>query len=212
VANATVIGALQPAFLFLVVGRLFGERITVAIVGWTAAAIAGVAVVMYGSAGTPAWSPFGDLLAIGALFAWTGYFIASKQARPKRDPLEYLTGLLFVATLVAAPFAILLGGRFLPSDAHDWAWIIALAIGSGGIGHLLVNWAHDHVDLSVMSVLTLAVPIVAVASAAVFLDEPVVGTQVAGMAVVLLALGVVAVRTSQAPAPVTEAEPEALAG
>jgi drug/metabolite transporter (DMT)-like permease len=211
VANATVIGALQPALLFLVVGRLFGERVTVTIVGWTAVAISGVAVVMYGSSGTPAWSPFGDLLAIGALFAWTGYFVASKQARQRRDALTYLTGLLLVATVVAAPFALLSNGRFLPGRSTDWGWIIALAVGSGGIGHLLVNWAHDHVDLAVMSVLTLAVPVVAVASAAVFLDEPVVGMQVAGMAVVLLALGVVAVRTSQVPTSVADAEPEALA-
>src|SRR6185503_20243027 len=94
VANATVIGALQPALLFVVVGRLFGERVTKTIVGWTAVAIAGVAVVMYGSSGTPAWSPFGDLLAFGALLAWTAYFVASKQARRRRGALEYLTGLL----------------------------------------------------------------------------------------------------------------------
>jgi drug/metabolite transporter (DMT)-like permease len=211
VANATVIGALQPALLFVVVGRLFGERVTKTIVGWTAAAIAGVAVVMYGSSGTPAWSPFGDLLAFGALLAWTGYFVASKQARSRRGAFEYLTGLLVVATAVAAPVALLLGGRFLPPHAGDWAWICVLAIGSGGVGHLLINWAHDHVDLSVMSVMTLAVPVVAVVSAALFLDEPILGTQVVGMAVVLLALGVVVVRTSRAPVPLADADAEVLA-
>ena len=210
VANATVIGALQPALLLLMVGRLFGERVTVTIVAWTGVAIAGVAVVMYGSSGTPAWSPLGDLLALGALFAWTGYFVASKQARQRRGALEYLTGLLIVATVVAAPVAIVLGGRFLPPNAADWGWIAALAIGSGGVGHLLINWAHDHVDLSVMSVMTLAVPVVAVVSAALFLDEPIVGTQVLGMAVVVLALGVVVVRTSRAPAPIPEVDPHAI--
>jgi drug/metabolite transporter (DMT)-like permease len=212
VANATVIGALQPALLLLVVGRLFGERVTVVIVAWTGVAIAGVAVVMYGSAGTPAWSPFGDLLAVGALFAWTGYFVASKQARRRRNALEYLTGLLIVATVVAAPVAIIFGGRFLPPKSTDWGYIAALAVGSGGIGHLLINWAHDHVDLSVMSIMTLAVPVVAVVSAAVFLDEPIVGTQVLGMAVVLLALGMVVVRTSRAPVPIPDVDPEAIAG
>ena len=75
-------------------------------------------------------------------------------------------------------------------------------IGSGGVGHLLVNWAHEHIDLSVMSLLTLAVPVVAVISAAVFLDESIVWQQVVGMAVVLVALGVVALQTTRAaPAP-----------
>jgi drug/metabolite transporter (DMT)-like permease len=197
VANATVIGALQPALLLLVVGRLFGERVTAAIVGWTAVAIAGVAIVMYGSAGTPAWSPQGDILAIGALVAWTGYFVASKQARKQRGALEYLAGLLVVATVLAAPVAIFLGGRFVPEHGTDWAWIAALAVGSGGFGHLLINWAHDHVDLSVMSILTLAVPVFAAASAAVFLDEPIVGAQVVGIAIVFVALAVVVLRTSK---------------
>ena len=197
VANATVIGALQPALLLLVVGRLFGERVTAAIVGWTAVAIAGVAIVMYGSAGTPAWSPQGDILAIGALVAWTGYFVASKQARKQRGALEYLAGLLVVATVLAAPVAIFLGGRFVPEHGIDWAWIAALAVGSGGFGHLLINWAHDHVDLSVMSILTLAVPVFAAASAALFLDEPIVGAEVVGIAIVFVALAVVVLRTSK---------------
>jgi drug/metabolite transporter (DMT)-like permease len=197
VANATVIGALQPALLLFVVGRLFGERVTAALIGWTAAAIAGVAIVMYGSAGTPAWSFLGDVLAVGALFAWTGYFVASKQARQDRGALEYLTGMLVVATIVAAPIALLVGGRFWPEHSADWVWIGALAVGSGGFGHFLVNWAHDHIDLSVMSILTLAVPVCAAVSAAIFLDEPIVGTQVLGMAIVIVALAVVVLRTTK---------------
>ena len=207
VANATVIGALQPALLLLVVGRLFGERVTAAIVGWTAVAIAGVAIVMYGSAGTPAWSLLGDILAIGALFAWTGYFVASKQARKDRGALEYLAGLLVVATVLAAPIAVFLGGRFLPEHGIDWAWIAVLAVGSGGFGHLLINWAHDHVDLSVMSILTLAVPVFAATSAALFLDEPIVGAQVVGIAIVFVALAVVVLRTSKEAVAVAAIDP-----
>jgi presenilin-like A22 family membrane protease len=61
-----------------------------------------------------------------------------------------------------------------------------------------------------MSIMTLAVPVVAVVTAAVFLDEPIVGTQVLGMAVVLLALGMVVVRTSRAPVPMPDVDPEAI--
>ena len=68
-----------------------------------------------------------------------------------------------------------------------------MAVGSGGIGHLLINWAHEHVDLAVMSLLTLAVPVMAVTSAAIFLDEPIEAVQVGGMAIVIAALAVVSV-------------------
>ena len=199
VANATVIGALQPALVLLVAGRMFGERINAAIITWSLIAIGGVVVVMYGSSGTPVWSLKGDLLALGALLAWTGYFIASKQVRRELNPFEYLTGMVTVATLLVTPLALLSGSRLDPGSPGDWAWIVLLAVGSGGFGHLLINWAHDHVDLSVMSLLTLAVPIVAVISAALFLDEEIVLTQVLGMAVVVVALGVV-VRNTTAPA------------
>ena len=86
-----------------------------------------------------------------------------------------------------------------------------MAVGSGGVGHLLINWAHDHVELTVMSLLTLAVPVFAVASAAIFLDEGVTWVQVFGMLIVIGALSVVAVRAARTePAPTTPLQSEAL--
>jgi drug/metabolite transporter (DMT)-like permease len=203
VANATVVGALQPLLVFLVANRMFGERVNRQLVTWSIVAIAGVAVVVYGSAGVPVWSIGGDLLAIAALLAWTAYFVASKHAGDVLRPLEYLSAMLVVATAAVAPVALLFGGQLDPGGAGEWAWIALLAIGSGGVGHLLLNWAHGHVELAVMSLLTLAVPVVAVASAAVFLDEPLRLVQAIGMVVVLAALGVVAARTAR-PLPTTE--------
>jgi drug/metabolite transporter (DMT)-like permease len=198
IANATIVGALQPALILLVAGPMFGERITRNIAVWSFVAIGGVAIVVYGSSGAPVWSPAGDLLAVGALFAWTGYFIASKRVRQQLPPFEYLTAMLVVATMAIAPVALLSGQRLDPGGAGQWAWIALLAIGSGGVGHLLLNWAHEHVELSVMSLLTLAVPVVAVISAAIFLDEPFGSVQMIGMAVVLAALGVVVRQTTRA--------------
>ena len=83
VANATVVGALQPALVLVVAGPLFGERITKALVAATVVAVGGVALVVYGSADEAVWSPLGDLLAVGALFAWTSYFVASRQVRQR---------------------------------------------------------------------------------------------------------------------------------
>ena len=76
VANATVVGALQPALVLVVAGPLFGERITKALVAATAVAVGGwrrgVRIGRRGGV-EPARRP----PAVGALFAWTGYFIAS---------------------------------------------------------------------------------------------------------------------------------------
>ncbi len=206
IANATVVGALQPALVLLVAGRMFGEVITARIVTWSGVAIAGVVVVVYGSSDAPVWSLTGDLLAVAALFSWTAYFVASKRVRRQIAPFEYLTAMLVVATLAVAPIALLSGQQLDPGGAGDWGWIAGLAIGSGGIGHLLINWAHEHVDLSVMSLLTLAVPVVAVVSAAIFLDEPIGWIQAVGMAVVIAALGVVVRQTTRPPEVAVPAE------
>lgn len=201
VANATVIGALQPALVLLVVGRLFGEKVTRSAVAWTVVAIGGVAIVVFGSSATPAWSPRGDLLAAAALFAWTWYFVASKQARRDLDPLDFLAGMTLVAAVAVAPVALLSGQRLNPGGGGEWLKIAALAICSGGIGHLLLSWAHDHIELSAMSLLTLAVPVVATISGALFIHERIVLLQVVGMAVVLCALGTVVLREAgRAPA------------
>src|SRR5881409_4400244 len=50
VANVTLITCIEPALVFLVAGRMFGERISVSDVGWTVASIAGIGLVVAGSA------------------------------------------------------------------------------------------------------------------------------------------------------------------
>ena len=197
VANATVVGALQPALVMLVAGPMFGETVNAGLVMWSGIAIVGVAIVVYGSSGAPVWSVSGDLMAVGALFAWTAYFIFSKKVRREVAPFEYLAAMMLVAVAVISPFALLSGQRLDPGGLDAWAWIAALAVGSGGVGHLLINWAHDHVELSVMSLLTLAVPVFAVISAAIFLSEGMTWLQVFGMAIVLSSLGIVAVGTTR---------------
>ena len=106
VANATVIGALQPILLAPIGVRLFGEELGRRVVVWSIVAVGGTAVVVLGATGVPEWSLRGDLLAVGALLSWTAYFVASKQARTQLGTLEYFTGLSIVACAVVAPYAL----------------------------------------------------------------------------------------------------------
>jgi drug/metabolite transporter (DMT)-like permease len=190
VANATMISALQPALVLFVAGPLFGERVRVSDIGWTVVALLGVVVVVFGSATTPSWSLFGDVLAVLCLFAWTAYFILGKQARAHLDAVEVVTAMSVVAFAALALVAVGSGHDLSVPDAGTWAVILALGLGTGGIGHFLINWAHGHAPLVLTSMLTLLIPVVAMTGAAVFLGEDVVPAQVVGAAVVLGALGV----------------------
>jgi drug/metabolite transporter (DMT)-like permease len=214
VANATIVGALQPALLLYVGARWFGERVNTALIGLTVVAISGAGIVAIGSAsgGSEDWSLVGDLCALAALASWTGYFIASKRARASLSSLEYLAAFLVIATVVVAPVAMVAPGPFDPG-AEGWLIVFVVAVLSGGVGHFLMNFAHPHIPLYLASLLTLAVPVMSTTVALLFLDEPLNGIQVLGMAVVLVAVGLVVLRTERGKAAnaalLLEAEPPA---
>ncbi len=188
VANATVITALQPLLIMALADRMFGERFRPAMLAVTIATLSGVALVIFGSSTTPAWSPRGDTLAFGALFAWVWYFPASKRARQHLDAVTYQTVVLVVASPIAVGFALALTGSIGRPTAAQYLGILAMVL-VPGTGHLLMNWAHAHISLTLASILTLSVPVMSTLGAAVVLDEPIVGWQIAGMVIVVMGLG-----------------------
>jgi drug/metabolite transporter (DMT)-like permease len=197
VANATIIGALQPLLLLAVVGPLFGERPRLSDGLWGVVAVAGAAAVVFGGDAGGANSAGGDLLAVGALLAWSGYFILSKTARAGLTSFEYLTGLSLVSAVLVIPVPFLLDQPLGSPTGGAWVQITAIALVNGALGHFLMNWSHAHVPLVAVSLLTLGIPVVSAAVAAVFLDEPLELLQVAGMAVVVGALAVVSVHSAR---------------
>ena len=104
-------------------------------------------------------------MAFVTLVTWAGYFAASKRARQTLGTLEYLTALLLIATVAVAPVAILFGGG-LGVERETWVVIVVLALGSGAVGHFLMNWSHGHIPLHLSSLLTLSLPAVSAVSAA----------------------------------------------
>jgi drug/metabolite transporter (DMT)-like permease len=195
VANATIIQCLQPIPIMLVANRLFGEPVRRREVLLSGVALGGVGLVVFGSATTVHWSPRGDLLSLGSLIAWVGYFVFTKQVRSKMTALELQAVMLPVATIVLVGLALAMGGSLSPGTPTTWAGIVAI-IATAGTGHLLMSAATLHLPITEASLLTLGQPVVAVTLAAAFLDEGVVAAQVIGMVVVLAAMaGVVTARS-----------------
>ena len=191
VANVTIIGALQPALVLVVAGRLFNEKVVARSVIWSLVAVCGTIVVVIGSAGTPNWSPLGDALAVANLFAFTTYFLASKQIRSHIGAPEYVTGMTTVAGFVILAACLVTDQKLSAPTGRDWPLLLFLAVFPGTLGHFLTNWAHQHTSAFVMSIMLLAVPVIACAGAAVFLGEHLGTPQIAGGLIVLLAIGVI---------------------
>jgi drug/metabolite transporter (DMT)-like permease len=78
-------------------------------------------------------------------------------------------------------------------------------------GHVLMNWAHAHTSAFVVSMMLLAVPVIAVLGAIVVLGETLGALQIAGGTVVLVAIASI-VASARLPASEELAESAAASG
>ena len=200
VADATTIAALQPVVILFFAGSLFGERIRPRHIICTLIAIVGIAGVVSGSSDSGSFSLFGEIMAVLALFAWAGYFIASKQARRHLDTLEYLTVVMIGGVPIVGALGLVTGAFSEPGNQLDLTnlWWVLLVVFLPGSGHLLINWAHNYTTITLSSLLTLLMPVVSTTLAALWLDEKVTTIQVVGIGVVLAALAIVIIGDSRA--------------
>lgn len=198
IADVSVIGALQPALVLLVAGRMFGEIITRVDMAWTALAIVGVGVVVVGPGLPTSHHLAGDALAVASLVAWAGYFVVSKRARQASGALEYTFGVTLVGAIVLLPVVLISGEGLEVTRPESWLWIGLLAF-VPGTGHLLMNWAHRSVDVSVSSVVGASNPVFAAGAAWIFLHQTLDFIQVAGGVIGIAAICVVAGRKRIAP-------------
>jgi len=190
VADAVTISALQPLVILAVAGSRFGERIRRHHVICAVIATLGVALVVQGSRGTGQVTLYGEVMAVAALFAWSWYFVASKQARQVLGTVEYLTLVFALGVPVLAVLGLASGQLTDPANAFDsstWWWVLAVVLLPGS-GHLLINWAHNHTTITYASLVTLFMPVISTVGAAIWLDQPVTALQIIGITVVIGAL------------------------
>ena len=189
VANATVIGALQPVLMLGVARRFLGEEISRAQVLWSLAAVGGVTFLIFGSSGLPGWSMRGDLLAVSALFAWTAYLFLVKTSQSDRlSTTEFTTAVAIYTAVLVIPLAIVFGQDLSWPSRNSWLLLFLMAFGSGLLAHPLMNWALARIPVSIGSAMTLLVPVSATILASLFADEVISLVQVVGISIVLLSL------------------------
>lgn len=191
IVNATVVGSLQPIVVGVVAVRFFGERIRTSDALWSLVALAGAVVVVSSSAGDETTSLRGDLLAVGALFAWSAYFIASRRSKGVLTSSEFTAGTSIWTAAICLPIGIVAGQDLSLPSAENLAWLAVMIVSSGIIGHSLMNWSLQRIPLWVGSTFTLFIPVAASLLAWAFLGETVSLVQAVAMAAVIGALAVI---------------------
>ena len=186
IANATIIGALQPILLLAVASRRYRETVTGWLFGASAVAIGGVVLVMWGASSEAVWSPRGDLLALLAMVLFSAYFVVVKDIRASVDTFTLQTVAMIIGALTVLPIAAIEAGTpVLPvPSGRQFIWLLVL-LAVPGTGHYLMNWAHLHVSLSVAGLLTLAIPVLSALGAWLILDQHLTPVQALGGVVVL---------------------------
>jgi drug/metabolite transporter (DMT)-like permease len=191
IADATIIGALQPVLVLMVAGRWFGERVGRREVALALVSVLGVALVAIGSAGSPVFSGTGDLLAVLALFSWTGYWLVTKRTRSHLSAVEYMTGVMLTASLVALPILLISGAGFAASQPSDWLWLGLFVLFPAAGGQFIAAWAQRYVQVWLSSLLLQAMPVVASFAAWAVLGEPLTPLIILGGTVVVVATGAI---------------------
>ena len=196
VTNVAMIVSLTPVVLMWSAVRRFAEPVSIKLLALVAAALGGTGLVLFGSASVPTWSLRGDGLAVLALLFFSANMVLAKEARQKVGALEFQAVTWIVALLVVTPPAVVFGDGLPLPDATTWLWIVVL-IAVPGSGHLLMNWAHRHVRITVSSTALLGAPAITMVCAAIFIDEPIKIAQVVGGTIVIAAVAAVIRRDMQ---------------
>ena len=189
IANATLIGNLQPVLIMFVAPKLLGERLRARQALFGAVALGGVLTVVLEAASTSGAHLSGDLMALVNVVIWAAYFIMAKRSRVGGvDGWSFLAAVFCWAAVVVVPFGSIVSNDLGAMTTKDWVFIVCMALGPGVIGHGLMTWSQSHLDVTLASILGLLGPVISTSLAWVVFGEALTIGQMLGGIVVIGAL------------------------
>jgi len=205
---AALIVATAPVMVALGSAAVLRERVTAR--RWLGIALAFTGVAVLAAAhrtGGGSTSFIGVIVGMLAPLSWAIYSIVAKPLTARASSIQVTAAGMLVGSIALLPF---LSGQTIREigglSATAWAWMAQLGIGSSVGGYFIFVWALGRLDATRVSVFLYAVPLVAIISAWLILDEP-LGVSVLVAAVLVIA-GVVLAQQErgQKPAAMSEAE------
>ena len=173
---------------------VLGEPLTARRLLGSALTVAGVATVNTGGPdpGGGGGTLTGNILVMLAAIAWSTYAVAQRRAPRTGNVFQLLAPIFHVAALVSAAALIAPDAWHNPAGRTPGA-MLALLVGACTIApYLLYSHGQELLDLVVMTVVLASTPVFAVVLAWLLLHEPIGWRMVAGGAVILAGIVVVA--------------------
>lgn len=186
IAFATIVYHVQPFWVVLVGGVLFGERISRQKLGWIGIAFAGLVLATGIGLDPAAAEPgrlFGAGLAVLASLLYTGTVLSTKALRGVRP---HLTAMIHATTgiVLLAPFVAFTA---LPATPGPWGWLAGLGIVHTGLVYVLMYAAYPKLPTPVIAVLAFIYPAAAIISDWLVYGHRLGLEQAAGMGLIALA-------------------------
>lgn len=187
-SHVSILLSAAPILTALLAHFFTREKITAALLGGSAAAFAGVALVVFNGSVVLRLRPAGDLLCIGAALSWAVYSVLLGHALRRFDSLFLTRRVLFYAVLTTAPL-LLLEHRAVP-----WAAFLRPEVAGGflflgvlGSGACYAVWNAAVRALGVVTTNNYIYfsPFITMAAAALLLGEPVTPMGVGGTLLIL---------------------------
>lgn len=200
VANATLIGNMQPVLIIFLAPKLFGERLRARQLLFAGTALAGVLTVVLAAASTSGAHLSGDLMSVLNVFIWTAYFLMAKQRRLSGvDGWSFLAAAFCWSCLIVIPFGAIASNDLGQVTARDILFVMCMAMGPGVVGHGLMTWSQSHLDVTLASILGLLGPVISTVLAWIVFGESLTILQLVGGVVVIGALSLL-VKDQRGPA------------
>jgi len=189
VANSTLLANLASIFVTLAAWLLWRQRPSGLFLVGLALALAGVGLLVRTSLDFAPSALLGDGLGVVTAMFYAWYLLSVKGLRDRgAATLQLMAVTSTLTAVILLPVALASGEDMLPGSAIGWLILFGLAWISHAAGQGLIAYALAHLPAAFSSVGLLFQPVMAAAFAWVLLGEPLVALQIAGGAVVLVAI------------------------
>lgn len=197
VANAAVMLAAAPVLIAIITATLGEERIT--LTHWFGAllSLAGIYIVVGAGVHLGGATWVGDLMMFGAVCCWAIYTLGSRPLMARHSPLA-VTGISMAvgtALYIPAVFPHIRAVAWDRVTAATWIAVVYSALFALCLSYTIWYAAVRQIGSARTSVYSNLVPLVAMATATLFLHEPLGFRKIVGAAAVLFGVALTRVRT-----------------
>jgi drug/metabolite transporter (DMT)-like permease len=205
VGAATLEANTAPIVVTILAWAVWGERPRLGFLLATLLAFSGLLLVVSPKLGQGGHALAGDAQALGAAWFYAAYILAVARLRARHDTgsVMFASTLVYSALLLPVPF--LMGEKVLPDNGRGWLLLLGLALSAQALGQSLIAYALAHLRAT-FGALGLYLQVIAAAVYAwLLLGERLRPVQLAGGAIVLIAVALARAARGREPASVSAA-------